>query len=90
MKQTGKKSYRRLPVVIAVWEKGLAANSIDSYAHDLDRLEKWADKNSLGLKTLSRQDLREWLIDLGAEKLSENSKRRIISAARGFYKFFDV
>lgn len=68
-------------------EKGLAANSIDSYAHDLDRLKKWADRNGFGLKLLSRQDLREWLIDLGAEKLSENSKRRIISAARGFYKF---
>ncbi|MEO7658317.1 MAG: site-specific integrase, partial [Pyrinomonadaceae bacterium] len=68
-------------------EKGLAANSIDSYAHDLDRLKKWADRNSLKLKILSRQDLREWLIDLGAAKLSENSKRRIISAVRGFYKF---
>ena len=37
--------------------------------------------------SLTRQDLREWLIDLGAEKLSENSKRRLISAVRGFYKF---
>jgi len=31
--------------------------------------------------------LREWLIDLAGENLSENSKRRIISALRGFYKF---
>jgi integrase/recombinase XerD len=68
-------------------EKGLAANSIESYEHDLGRLSGWAEKNGLDLLTLSRQDLREWLIDLGSEKLSENSRRRLISAVRGFYKF---
>jgi len=68
-------------------EKGLATNSIDSYGTDLSRLGGWAEKQDLDLLTLSRQDLREWLIDLGTEKLSENSKRRLISAVRGFYKF---
>lgn len=68
-------------------EKGLAANSTDSYGTDLGRLGGWAEKQDLDLLTLSRQDLREWLIDLGTEKLSENSKRRLISAVRGFYKF---
>ena len=68
-------------------EKGLAANSIGSYEHDLDRLRVWSEKNGLDLLTLKRQDLREWLIDLAVDKLSENSKRRIISAIRGFYKF---
>jgi integrase/recombinase XerD len=68
-------------------EKGLAANSIDSYGTDLERLSIWAEKNDLDPLLLTRQDLREWLIDLGAEKLSENSKRRLISAVRGFYKF---
>ncbi len=68
-------------------EKGLAANSIESYRTDLERLGDWGDKNGLDLLKLTRQDLREWLIDLGAEKLSENSRRRLISAVRGFYKF---
>ena len=68
-------------------EKGLAANSIESYGTDLKRLKDWAERNALDLLTLARQDLREWLIDLGGEKLSENSKRRLISAVRGFYKF---
>ena len=68
-------------------EKGLSANSIESYAHDLARLDSWADKNGEDLLVLTRTDLREWLIDLSAEKLSENSKRRLISAVRGFYKF---
>jgi integrase/recombinase XerD len=68
-------------------EKGLAANSIDSYATDLGKLDAWAAKNELDLLTLRRNDLREWLIDLGGGSLSENSKRRLISAVRGFYKF---
>ena len=68
-------------------EKGLAANSIASYEHDLGRLRDWAEKNDCDLLTLTRQDLREWLIDLSADQLSENSKRRLISAVRGFYKF---
>ena len=68
-------------------EKGLAANSIVSYEHDLSRLSDWAAKNKLDLLNLARQDLREWLIDLGGQNLSENSKRRLISAVRGFYKF---
>ena len=68
-------------------EKGLAANSIASYDTDLARLHNWTDKNDLDLITLTRQDLREWLIDLGSEQLSENSRRRLISAVLGFYKF---
>lgn len=68
-------------------EKGLAANSVVSYEHDISRLGEWVLKNKLDLLNLSRQDLREWLIDLGAQNLSESSRRRIISSVRGFYKF---
>lgn len=68
-------------------EKGLASNTIESYLQDLARLSGWAQKNQLDILRLTRADLREWLIDLGAEKLAESSKRRLISAVRGFYKF---
>lgn len=68
-------------------EKGLAKNSIDAYESDLSKLKAWAEKNSLEMATLKRQDLREWLIDLSGQKLSENSKRRVLSSLRGFYKF---
>jgi integrase/recombinase XerD len=46
-------------------EKGLAKNSIDSYERDLAKLSAWAEKNGLELASITRQDLREWLIDLG-------------------------
>lgn len=68
-------------------EKGLAKNSVESYERDLSKLKNWADKNNFDLLALSRQDLREWLIDLAGANLSENSNRRLISALRGFYKF---
>jgi integrase/recombinase XerD len=68
-------------------EKGLAKNSVESYERDLSKLRDWAQRNNFDLLQLSRQDLREWLIDLAGANLSENSKRRIISALRGFYKF---
>jgi len=71
-------------------EKGLAANTIESYENDLTRLRSWCEKNDLHLISLTRQDLREWLIDLGSKKLSENSKRRLISSVRGFYKFLMI
>ncbi len=68
-------------------EKGLAKNSLESYERDLMRLKNWTDKNNFDLIALTRKDLREWLIDLGTEKLAATSKRRMISALRGFYKF---
>ncbi len=68
-------------------EKGLAKNSVESYERDLAKLKNWANKNNFNLLELTRQDLREWLIDLAGENLSDNSKRRLISALRGFYKF---
>ncbi|MBP9665079.1 MAG: tyrosine recombinase [Pyrinomonadaceae bacterium] len=68
-------------------EKGLSAASIDSYANDLGKLSEWAEKSKLILMSLTRENLREWLIDLGRANLSENSRRRLTSAIRGFYKF---
>jgi integrase/recombinase XerD len=68
-------------------EKGLAKNSVESYERDLAKLRVWAEKNNFEIVNLTRQDLREWLIDLAGAKLSENSKRRLVSTLRGFYKF---
>ena len=71
-------------------EKGLAGNSLAAYERDLKKLAEWAEKNGITLDAISREDLREWLIDLGAHQLSENSRRRLISAVRGFYKFLMI
>ena len=71
-------------------EKGLSKNSLEAYERDLRKLEAWAVKNGFELLELTRQDLREWLIDLSRTSISENSKRRLISSIRGFYKFLMI
>jgi integrase/recombinase XerD len=68
-------------------EKGLSKNSFESYSRDLQKLAKWSKKNGLDVANLTRQDLREFLIDLASENLSPTSVNRLISAMRGFYKF---
>jgi integrase/recombinase XerD len=71
-------------------EKGLAKNSLDAYESDLAKLKAWTEKNGFTIESLTRQDLREWLIDLGRAKLSDNSRRRVVSSLRGFYKFLVI
>jgi integrase/recombinase XerD len=71
-------------------EKGLSKNSIDAYRRDLEKLKAWTDKNRFDLLTLTRKDVREWLIDLGRTELKETSKRRLVSSMRGFYKFLMI
>lgn len=68
-------------------EKGLSKNSFESYQRDLTKLKNWTEKHGLDIVQLSRQDLREFLIDLAAQKLSPTSINRLISSMRGFYKF---
>ncbi len=68
-------------------EKGLSANSIEGYGNDLAKLCLWADKNGIELIGLTRHDIREWMIDLSGKDLSENSRRRLLSTVRGFFKF---
>lgn len=68
-------------------EKGLSKNSFESYQRDLAKLSNWSEKNNYDIVNLTRQDLREFLIDLSSENLSPTSVNRLISAIRGFYKF---
>lgn len=82
-----KRDYVREYLAYLQVEKGLAKNSVESYERDLSKLKTWAEKNGFDLLKLTRNDLREWMIDLAGANLSENSKRRAVSALRGFYKF---
>ncbi len=68
-------------------EKGLAANSVESYARDLRKLTDWAERVGIRIIDVNRRDLREFLIDLSSQKLSPTSVNRIVSAIRGFYRF---
>lgn len=68
-------------------EKGLARHSLQSYTHDLQRLQEWSTSNNKDLTDLTRSDLRKWIASLSREGLAPPSIARAVSAVRGFYKF---
>ena len=68
-------------------EKGLAENSLKSYRRDLARLEKWASKAGKNVTELAREDLRLWIASLSREGLAPSSVSRVVSAARGLFRF---
>ncbi len=68
-------------------EKGLARHTLESYARDLNRLERWAAKSGKPVHDLTRPDLRKWIADLSREGLAPSSVARAVSATRGFFRF---
>lgn len=68
-------------------EKGLSRHSLESYARDLARLDRWAAKTGKPVTELTRADLRKWIANLSREGLAPSSVARAVSAARGFFRF---
>ena len=68
-------------------EKGLSANTLESYARDIAKLQNWADKNHKPIEKLERRDLREWIAGMSRAGLAPSSVSRTVSAARGFFRF---
>lgn len=68
-------------------ERGLSANTLINYAHDLNKLQEFAQGISKSVQTLGKQDLSDCFKTLTRAGLSPRSIARIISSARGFYKF---
>lgn len=68
-------------------EKGLSANSLESYARDLKRLQAWAELKGVSVSELARKDLREWIAALSREGLAPATVSRAVSAARGLFRF---
>jgi len=68
-------------------EKGLSANTRESYRRDLTKLQVWAATKGTPVEKLERKDLREWIARMSREGLAPTSVARAVSAARGFYRF---
>jgi integrase/recombinase XerD len=68
-------------------EKGLSANTLESYARDIAKLQSWAQKNGKEIEELERKDLREWIARMSRDGLAPSSVSRAVSAARGFFRF---
>lgn len=67
-------------------ERGLSANSRESYRRDLNRLNVWAAEQNNSIAALERADISAWLVDLSREGLAPSSISRMLSAASGFYR----
>lgn len=68
-------------------EKGLSANTLESYARDIGKLQGWAEKQARRIEDLERKDLREWIARMSRDGLAPSSVSRAVSAARGFFRF---
>jgi integrase/recombinase XerD len=68
-------------------EKRLSQNSVSAYMQDLKKLAAFADKASLPLTGLGRDDILQWSMTLRRGGLSSRSVARALIAARGFYRF---
>src|SRR5258706_7711670 len=68
-------------------EKGLARNTLQSYARDIARLQSWAQKNGKQIEKLERKDLREWIGGMSREGLAPSWVSRAVSGAPGFFRF---
>ena len=78
----GFRSYLRL-------EKSLSPNSVEAYAHDIEKLQQFLEYKKLDLSAteIRTEHLREflkWINELG---MSATSQSRIISGLRSFYNF---
>jgi integrase/recombinase XerD len=68
-------------------EKGLAANSVESYGRDLARMKAWAEARGREPQALDKSDVTQFVMSLSREGLSGRSVARTLSAARGFFRY---
>ena len=68
-------------------EKGLSANTLQSYARDIAKLQSWAVNTDKRVEALKRKDLRDWIASMSRAGLAPSSISRSVSAARSFFRF---
>jgi len=68
-------------------ERGLSANTLDSYRTDLKKLLAFAQSRDKELVSVERADMTDFLQHLRQMGLDPRSIARILTAVRGFYKF---
>ena len=70
-----------------VVEKGLAANTIESYRHDLDRFRKYLEQKGRELTDVERLDLVDYLKGLYSAGYKPASIARGVASLRSFFRF---
>jgi integrase/recombinase XerD len=68
-------------------EKGLAANTLTAYDHDLRKFEAFAEKRGLSLEAVSREHIVDFLGALYKQGLDSHSVARHMASLRNFFRF---
>lgn len=68
-------------------EKGLAANSVESYRRDLGRFAAYARRHAWRLEGMTREDVRDYLAALYRSGLSARSVARHLVSLKNFFRF---
>lgn len=71
-------------------EKGLSANTISAYGRDMLKFDAFAKKRKLVLKSVSRDDLVDFLADLYRHRLESRTVARHLATLRNFFRFAQV
>jgi integrase/recombinase XerD len=65
----------------------LSANTVESYARDLEALAAFAERRKIAVERLERRDLEAFVRSLMSSGLSPRSVARSVACVRGFYRF---
>ena len=71
-------------------EKGLARNTIESYAFDLRKFSAFLESKSISLNSFKRPDVVDFIDRLRSEGYSSSSICRIISSIKGLSKYLII
>ena len=71
-------------------EKGLSANTVSAYGRDMLKFDAFAKKNKLALKSVTRDDLVDFLSSLYHQKLESRTVARHLVTLRNFFRFAQV
>lgn len=68
-------------------EKGLSANSIEAYMNDVEKLLRYFETESLGVKDVRLEDLQQFVAQLYDIGINARSVARVLSGTRSFFNF---
>lgn len=71
-------------------EKGLSSNTVSAYGRDMFKFEAFAKKRKLTLKSITRDDLVDFLSSLYHQKLESRTVARHLVTLRNFFRFAQV
>lgn len=70
------------------YQKRRSAHTLIAYETDLNQFSSWLLENSFGLpEAAGKQEIRQWIMDLGEQELASVSINRKLSTLRAFYDF---